>query len=914
MDTPPNVNGSGGSDPASAQPDTRPPGGTRRSGNKTPRRVQWIFEEGQATTSPRALDEHGLDPEAFETLTHALERHRSSSIDGGHITPPLSNRLSTAMSPGTSLPSSPTTEAPSLHNVPGEAFIDGNETAGLPGRDIEQYSQAQAQKVLRAHKYNFFKSRGKHRHRRSESQPDAREEYEDKGKKSRRGFFRDRGTSSDVEKTAEARGATTPRTSQPTGVLSALLSMYEHTSGLTSRSSFDDSRTASLYNGPSSATSSAIAMPPPPAPARTEGYFPPQPQPQASTSTASLRPPNHPWTRVPFGNGRPPKSRGGAGVFGPLIAGTGNITGVAAPVSATVAPDLKRPGYHLSRYSLDEGKVPRVGAAGAGERKSLTRSRSVHSLRSPVASGPPTPGSEETVSPQHSTGGSQSPTSTNKRWSGVLKDLPKFSGRWTPSTMPSTPATDVGVDEWHESAAEEKKEKRRKRKKAEIWITRHVAEIVCRQEFILKLTRAMMMFGGPTHRLQAQIKATAKVLDIELSCMYLPDMMLISFDDAATGTSNIKFIRQGSALDIGKLQEAHELYWKVIHDDISVKDASVELDELMRRRPLYRNWQIVLIGGACSASICSVSFNGSFIDSLVSFPLGCLLILIQFFAARNELYSNIFEITVATFFSFIAAALSSLPFFCYSAIASSSVVLILPGFIVLCGSLELSSRNIVSGAVRVCFACIYSLFLGFGLAIGATAYSKLTNRTIAGSDDLTCGLSHDPSGPWWQRTPSLWWAFLTVPAYSLFLSLRQHTPWNRRELYLLVVISCIGWVTNHFTGTRFRNRNDISAAVGALAVGLVSNLYGRFFYGSAFVVMITGILFQLPSGLANGGLFTFVQQQTNGSSTNESYLSGFQTALQLISVSIGLTVGLGISLVLVHPIPSRRRAAGLFTL
>lgn len=94
-------------------------------------------------------------------------------------------------------------------------------------------------------------------------------------------------------------------------------------------------------------------------------------------------------------------------------------------------------------------------------------------------------------------------------------------------------------------------------------ITRHVAEIVSRQEFILKLARAMMMFGGPTHRLQAQIQATGKVLDTPLSCMYLPDMMLISFEDAATSTSNIKFIRQGSSLDIGKLQEAHNLYWKV---------------------------------------------------------------------------------------------------------------------------------------------------------------------------------------------------------------------------------------------------------------------------------------------------------------------------------------------------------------
>ena len=109
-------------------------------------------------------------------------------------------------------------------------------------------------------------------------------------------------------------------------------------------------------------------------------------------------------------------------------------------------------------------------------------------------------------------------------------------------------------------------------------ITRHVAEIVCRQEFILKLARAMMMFGGPSHRLQAQIKATAKVLDIELSCLYLPDVMLISFDDAATGTSSIKFIRQGSALDIGKLQEAHELYWRV---SISISGA--------------RSWKVLII-------------------------------------------------------------------------------------------------------------------------------------------------------------------------------------------------------------------------------------------------------------------------------------------------------------------------------
>lgn len=38
----------------------RPPGGTRRSGAKTPRKVQWQ-DDDSAEGQRRALDEHGLD-------------------------------------------------------------------------------------------------------------------------------------------------------------------------------------------------------------------------------------------------------------------------------------------------------------------------------------------------------------------------------------------------------------------------------------------------------------------------------------------------------------------------------------------------------------------------------------------------------------------------------------------------------------------------------------------------------------------------------------------------------------------------------------------------------------------------------------------------------------------------------------
>jgi uncharacterized membrane protein YjjP (DUF1212 family) len=136
---------------------------------------------------------------------------------------------------------------------------------------------------------------------------------------------------------------------------------------------------------------------------------------------------------------------------------------------------------------------------------------------------------------------------------------------------------------------------------------------------------------------------------------------------------------------------------QVIHDDTSVTDASAALDVLMLSKPLYSPQQLIFFGGLASASICSVSFNGSFIDCLVSFPLGALLVAVQILSVRNELYSNVFEcvaalillilwlernmiyrITIATLLSFLSGALAQTHQFCYSAVASSSVVLILP--------------------------------------------------------------------------------------------------------------------------------------------------------------------------------------------------------------------------------------------
>jgi hypothetical protein len=51
---------------------------------------------------------------------------------------------------------------------------------------------------------------------------------------------------------------------------------------------------------------------------------------------------------------------------------------------------------------------------------------------------------------------------------------------------------------------------------------------------------------------------------------------------------------------------------------------------------------------------------------------------------------------------------------------------------------------------------MYSLFLGFGLAIGAEVYEKMTNLSIFGPEDYLCANSHS-NAPWFRKTPSRLW-------------------------------------------------------------------------------------------------------------------------------------------------------------
>lgn len=111
---------------------------------------------------------------------------------------------------------------------------------------------------------------------------------------------------------------------------------------------------------------------------------------------------------------------------------------------------------------------------------------------------------------------------------------------------------------------------------------------------------------------------------------------------------------------------------------------------------------------------------------------------------------------------------------------------------------------------------------------------------------------------------------------------------------------CREMIEEHFVSLNFLRRSSNS---------------GKFTRGSPFVVMVAGVLLQLPSGLANGGLLQFAAESTsdNEQQASTSYSSGFSTAQSLVEVAIGLTVGLFVSAAVVNGVlgGGRRRGTNL---
>lgn len=168
--------------------------------------------------------------------------------------------------------------------------------------------------------------------------------------------------------------------------------------------------------------------------------------------------------------------------------------------------------------------------------------------------------------------------------------------------------------------------------------------IISRHTFLMRLAKALIMFGAPSHRIESQLLSAARILEVDAEFIHIPGTVICSFGDADTKTSETHFVKSAGRLSLGSLHDVHQVYRQVVHDEISAKEATVRLDTIMTAPPLYGPVTRFSLAFFLSALICPLAFGGSFIDMWIAGTGSSLLCLMQIYVAgKSQIYANVFE-------------------------------------------------------------------------------------------------------------------------------------------------------------------------------------------------------------------------------------------------------------------------------
>lgn len=171
--------------------------------------------------------------------------------------------------------------------------------------------------------------------------------------------------------------------------------------------------------------------------------------------------------------------------------------------------------------------------------------------------------------------------------------------------------------------------------------------MINREDFLLKLARALMTFGAPSHRIESQLVAAARILEVEAEFIHLPSVIICSFGDQETQTSETHFVKCGGRLALGALHKVHIIYRSVVHDEISAKKATSQLDALLKAPPLYPIFFRCMLAFFLSALICPLAFGGSFLDMWIAGAGTFILSVLQLcVATKSAMYANVFEYVI----------------------------------------------------------------------------------------------------------------------------------------------------------------------------------------------------------------------------------------------------------------------------
>lgn len=160
----------------------------------------------------------------------------------------------------------------------------------------------------------------------------------------------------------------------------------------------------------------------------------------------------------------------------------------------------------------------------------------------------------------------------------------------------------------------------------------------------MKLAKALLTFGAPSHRIESQLESASAILKLEARFVHFPNLIIVTFLDSDTRTSEVHFVRAGGRVALTALHKVHLVYRDVLHDKLSASEGTEELNKILRARPLYNIYVRCGFAFICASIICVLAFGGSLLDMFIS---GASASVLQYLglraASKSSIYANVYE-------------------------------------------------------------------------------------------------------------------------------------------------------------------------------------------------------------------------------------------------------------------------------
>jgi uncharacterized membrane protein YjjP (DUF1212 family) len=383
-----------------------------------------------------------------------------------------------------------------------------------------------------------------------------------------------------------------------------------------------------------------------------------------------------------------------------------------------------------------------------------------------------------------------------------------------------------------------------------------------RVRFLLEFASALQSYGAAANRLENALETCAEHLGIEGQFFATPTSVFCAFGRQDAQRVHLLRVNAGS-VNLRRLTELYQVWGQVLHNRLPARDAAARVRGLTTS-PATIPVGLRLPAHALASGTAACFFGGGLREILVATALGLIVGVLLLLRVQRERLDRIVEPIAAFVCALVVTLLAAHSPLARDLTIVAGVVVLVPGFTLTTAMSELAYGHLAAGTARVMGAAITFLSLTVGVALGARIGEKCVPAL--------------PPQPV-PITPPVWWLALGLVVAALcfvvlFAARKRDTGW--------ILVTC----ALAFAGARMGSSAlgpELGVFVGALLIGLASNLLARSRGTPSAVTTAPALMVLVPGSLGLRSLASLVEGET---------LLGVRSAFTVLMVAVSLVTGL----------------------